>query len=70
MNETLILIATISRIIMNVVIICAIGVVIYNRKRIREFIEDIRRGNAQGSHEEEELAFMERRDGDVNRELR
>lgn len=70
MNETLLLIDAITKLIMSIAIIYAIGVVIYYRKRILEALEEIRRRDPQGSHNEDGVAFMERRDGDVNRELR
>lgn len=69
MNETLKLIDTITKLIMNIAITCAIVTVIYYRKRILEIIEGIQRRNLQGSNDEEGVAFMERRDGDVNREI-
>lgn len=55
---------------MNVAITCGIGVVIYNRKRILEALENIRQRNVQGAHDDEEVTFVDRRDGNVNGELR
>lgn len=69
-NETLVIIDTIVRIIINVVIICAFGAAIYYRKRILEALEEIRRRHGQLSHGEEGVAFVDRHDGDVDREVR
>lgn len=69
MNETLVLIATITKIWMNIAITCAIGIVIYNRKRILEALEKIRQRDVQRSHDEQGVAFVDRRDGDFNEEL-
>lgn len=69
MNETLILIDTITKLIMNIAIICAIVTVIYYRKRILEILEEMQRRNLQDSHDEEGVDFMERRNGEVNREI-
>lgn len=69
MNETLILIDTITKLILNIAIICAIVTVIYYRKRILEILEEMQRRNLQDSQDEEGVAFMERRNGEVNREI-
>lgn len=70
MNETLIIIDATAKLILNVVIICAIGTVIYYRKRILEALEEIGRRDPQNSHNEDGVAFMKGGDVDVNRELR
>lgn len=70
MNESIVLIDLIVKIIMKIEIICAIGVLIYYRERLLEALEKIARRYGQPSQDEEGLAFVNRHDGHVDRELR
>lgn len=69
MNELIVLIDLIIKIILKIEIICAIGVLIYYRERLLEALEKIARRHGQLSQDEEGVALVDRH-GNADRELR